>query len=156
MTGLRWGAALAVLALAVTLALPTRAADPAAEEQAIRALDAQWLEAVQRKDAAATAAFYAEDGAIMPSGAPASVGREAVAAAWAGFFGMPGFKLTFAPTRVVVAQSGDVAWEIGTYELGFDAEGGPVTDKGKYVVTWQKVDGAWLVGADIFNSDGPQ
>jgi hypothetical protein len=30
-----------------------------------------------------------------------------------------------------------------------------VKDEGKYVVAWKKVDGAWKVAADIFNSNVP-
>ena len=130
------------------------AADLAAEEAAIRALDVEWLAAVASGDAAATANFYAEDGQIMPTGTPAAQGREAVAAVWQSFMDLPDFKIHFEPTRIVVAESADVAWEIGFYDLSFTSENGPVSDHGKYVVTWTKVDGRWLVGADIFNSDG--
>jgi ketosteroid isomerase-like protein len=65
------------------------------------------------------------------------------------------FALTFEPTRIAVAQAGDVAYDIGTYSLAFDGGQGPVRDRGKYVVVWRKVSGDWKVAADIFNSDGP-
>ena len=131
------------------------AADLAAEEAAIRALDVEWLATVASGDAAATANFYAEDGQIMPTGTPAAQGRAAIASVWQSFMDLPDFSIHFEPTRIVVAESADVAWEIGFYDLSFTGESGPVSDHGKYVVTWTKVDGRWLVGADIFNSDGP-
>jgi len=147
-----------LLAIAFAAALlpqgSARAGDMAAEEAQIRALDTAWVETVASGDAVATAAFYAEDGMIMPTGSPAAQGREAVAAVWQSLMGLPDFSLTFAPTNIVIAESADVAWETGTYDLAFTGESGPVADRGKYVVTWKKVDGQWLVGADIFNSDG--
>lgn len=133
-----------------------QAADLAAEEAAIRALDVDWLATVASGDAVATANFYAEDGQIMPTGSPAAQGREAIAAVWQSLMSLPDFSINFEPTRVVVAESADVAWEIGFYDLSFTGANGPVSDHGKYVVTWTKVDGQWLVGADIFNSDGAQ
>ena len=33
--------------------------------------------------------------------------------------------------------------------------GEPLTDTGKYVVVWRKIDGKWKAAADIFNSDLP-
>jgi ketosteroid isomerase-like protein len=75
----RIGVATLLLAFAAGAA---GAADPRADEQQIRALDEQWVAAVARKDAVATAAFYAEDGAILPANAPMAKGREAIAAVW--------------------------------------------------------------------------
>ncbi|MSP83037.1 MAG: DUF4440 domain-containing protein [Alphaproteobacteria bacterium] len=130
------------LILACLLLVGNRSfADQAADEAAIAAIDAQWVAVVATKDAAATADLYAEDGMITPAGAPAAVGREAVAAAWAGLMGLPGFALTFAPTLIVVAESGDIAYDVGTYALGFDGEGGRIEDQDKYVVAWKKVAG---------------
>jgi len=128
--------------------------DLAAEADAIRALDVEWVAAVAAQDAAATANFYASDGAILPAGAPMAQGTEAVAAVWQSFFDLEGFALTFAPTTIEVSASGDMAYDVGTYALSFDTDQGQVQDSGKYVVVWTKADGAWKVAADIFNSNG--
>jgi uncharacterized protein (TIGR02246 family) len=147
---------LLVVVCVVTLAAACgKGTDKAADAAAINETNGRWVELVAAKDAAAVAAIYAEDGMIMPTGAPAAQGREAIAAVWSGLFGMAGFSLTFATTTLQVAESGDVAYDIGTYALGFDSATGRVEDKGKYVVAWKKVDGTWQVAADIFNSDGP-
>jgi len=141
--------------LAASLApAAAQSVDPAAEEAAIRELDGQWVAVVEAKDAAATAEFYADDGAFLPPGAPIAEGRPAIAAAWGGFYKLANFELTFAPTRITIAQSGDVAFEVGTYSLAFDGDQGRVRDKGKYVVAWKKAGGAWKAAADIFNSNG--
>jgi uncharacterized protein (TIGR02246 family) len=129
-------------------------ADAKPEHVRIRELDAQWVEAIRAKDAQACAAFYAEDGRIMPQNAPGAQGTEAIAEVWRGFFLLKDFALTFEPTRIVVAQAGDVAYDIGSYSLAFEGEQGLVRDRGKYVVVWRKVGSDWKVAADIFNSDG--
>lgn len=128
--------------------------DPSAEAQKIKELDQQWVQAVGQKDAAATAAFYAEDGRIMPPDAPASVGRDAVQKTWAGFLKLPDLSLTFAPDTVAVSGDGTIAYDIGSYDMAYTGDSGPVKDHGKYVVVWVKKQGQWKVMADIFNSDG--
>ncbi|MFO0997441.1 MAG: DUF4440 domain-containing protein [Alphaproteobacteria bacterium] len=129
-------------------------ADPAAEEQKIRAASTQWASVVGTKDAKAVVDFYAPDGVMMPAGAASIEGRDALTAAWQDLMAQPGFALSFETTKVGVAKSGDLAYETGTYELAFDGTDGPVKDKGKYTVVWKKVDGNWKAAVDIFNSDG--
>jgi uncharacterized protein (TIGR02246 family) len=154
-----------LLAALVAACAPTRAADSdtgaavakvdlAAEEKAIRDLDAQWVRAVQAKDTAAIAQLYATDGLYMAPDYQALGGRAGAQKGWGMMFATPGAALTFGPTRVVVAQSGDMAYDIGTYTFSMSGRGGPVEDKGKYLVVWKKQDGAWKVAADMFNSDG--
>ncbi len=126
----------------------------AADEAAIRAQVKQWLEAVQAKDAEKSASFYADDGAVLPPNAPLASGKEAIRQTWSQLMATPGFALTFATTRIEVARSGDLAYEVGTFELtGNDAKGKPQTTKGKYVVAWKKQAGSWKAAADIFNAD---
>jgi ketosteroid isomerase-like protein len=69
----------------------------------------------------------------------------------------PGFAVAWKATKAEVAQSGDLAYLIGTYELSVnDYSGKPVTDRGKYSEVWKKqADGNWKVVADMFNSDLP-
>ncbi|QKG72721.1 SgcJ/EcaC family oxidoreductase [Erythrobacter mangrovi] len=130
-------------------------ADPAAEEAAIRVKIAQWLDLIKAKDAAAIAQMYAEDGAFMPPNAPIGKGRAAIEQNWAAMMGAPGFDLTFAPEQIIVASSGDMALDRGTYRLVVAPEGTEQIDTGKYVVVWRKVDGDWKAAADIINSDLP-
>ena len=143
------------LTFVVAGAAPSLGADLAAEEQRIRELDAAWVAAVAAKDAKATAAFYADDGRIMPQNAPGAEGLDAVGEVWSGLFRLKDFALTFEPTHIAVAEAGDIAYDIGTYSLAFTSDQGPVQDLGKYVVVWKKVNGEWKVAADIFNSNGP-
>ena len=158
-----------VIPLCVTLlaaCTPTRAAsddstkaaakvDYAAEEKAIRDLDAQWVNAVAARDTAAISRLYATDALYMAPNARALGGRAGAQKGWGDMFALPGAGLTFGPTKVVVAQAGDIAYDIGTYTFQMKGPKGPVEDKGKYLVVWKKQDGEWKVAADMFNSDLP-
>lgn len=137
-------------------AVETMAVDVAAEEQAIRDLDNQMLAAAAAKDAAAVAAFFAPDGRSMLDNAPAAVGTAAIAEAWGAMLQAPGATLTWTPTLIRVANAGDLAYDLGTYTFSFDGPDGRVTDTGKYVTVWTKVDGQWKIAADIGNSDLPE
>ena len=148
----------APLALAMFASVPAvaqQAVDRAAEEEKIRELDRRWVEAVQAGDFEAAGKFYAEDGLIMPPGAAQGAGTKAAAEFWKAISELPNGSMDFGPTRIEVAESGDMAYEVGTWTLGFDGDQGRVEDEGKYVVVWTKQDGEWRVAADIFNSDRP-
>lgn len=142
-----------VAVLATVQRTEARSAATAAEHR-IRAIDKKWVAAVATKDPKVVVAFYAEDGAILPPGAPLAEGHDAIAKVWQGFFQLEDFSLTFAPLKIDVASNADMAYEIGTYSLSFRGDKGAVRDNGKYVVVWKKEKGAWKAAADIFNSNG--
>lgn len=120
----------------------------AADAAAIRAADADWVKAA--KDPAAFTSFYAQDGVLFPPGGPMTKGKEAIGEAWRQMMAQPGFALTFAPTKVEVSKSGDLAYDIGNYALTVNEKNGkPKTTKGKYVAVWGKqTDGTWKVLVD--------
>jgi|SRR5579862_1216810 len=126
----------------------------AADESAVRDLDAQFSKAASAKDADGASSYYAEDAVLMPPNAPIATG-EAIRSFWKGFVASPGFTVAWKATKAEVARSGDLAYLTGTYELTVnDARGKPVNDRGKYVEVWRKqADGKWKAVADIFNSD---
>ena len=131
------------------------AVDTGADEQAIRGHVDRWQKLVKAKDAAAIAALYAEDGAVMPPNAPIGKGRASIQQTWASMMRTPGFDLTITPEQILVSSSGDMALDRGTYSLKVAPEGTTQTDTGKYVVVWRKIGGEWKAAADIFNSDLP-
>ncbi len=129
--------------------------DGGADEQAIRKLDAGWSAAAESKDVGKFISYYAEDGAALPFNAPIAKGKEQTEKLWAGLMSMPGFALSFAPTKIEVAKSGEMAYDVGTFELKLnDASGKSTTTLGKYVVVWKKqADKQWKAVADVFNTD---
>jgi uncharacterized protein (TIGR02246 family) len=143
-----------VLLAAVLVPAVSTAAGPS-EEQRIRDLDKNWSAAAASKDAAKTASFYADDGSLLPFNGPIVNGKAKIQEAWAGLIAKPGFAIHFEPTRIVVAKSHDMAYDIGTFEATMnDDKGNPDTVIGKYLVAWKKQkDGEWKVEADCFNTD---
>jgi uncharacterized protein (TIGR02246 family) len=127
----------------------------AADEAAIRATDVNWVKAVAAKDAPGAASFYADDATLMAAGAPVTTGKDAIQKAFAGMMGDPQFALTFSPTKVVVSKSGDLAYEIGDYQITFSGKKGKpnVVTKAMYVVVWGKqADGSWKALVDAPNT----
>jgi ketosteroid isomerase-like protein len=60
-------------------------------------------------------------------------------------------RIGLAAESVVAARSGDLAYETGTWSMTMsDAKKKPATEKGSYVVVWQKqADGAWKAVRDV-------
>lgn len=129
----------------------------AADEAKVHALVKEWSGAAQAKDAEKFTAVYAEDATVMMEGMADVSGRAAIREAITGMMGDPNFALAFAADKVVVARSGDLAYETGTYTMTMsDAKKKPATQSGHYVVVWRKeADGAWKVVIDAPISDPP-
>jgi uncharacterized protein (TIGR02246 family) len=133
----------------------TPAVDTQREAQAIRDLEKKWNEAVAAKDSVATAGFYAEDGVVIVAFRPQITGRPAIQSWWADLQRVPGSSLTFSPTAVEVAKSGDVAYELGAYQTVVATPQGRVTDNGSTFIAWKKVKGEWKVAVNSFSSSEP-
>lgn len=131
----------------------TRAADEAAIREAVK----EWSAAAGAKDADKFASFYTEDGTLLLEGAPDASGRHAVHEGVAGMMKDPNFALSFETAGVVVARSGDLAYETGKYTLTMSGpDGSPAAQNGHYVVVWRKTaDGSWKAAVDAPVSDPP-
>jgi uncharacterized protein (TIGR02246 family) len=147
-------ALLALVVLAAACATTARVDRPS-EEQRIRELDRQALRAAQSRDAATFATLYAEDAVHMTANTAIARGRDAIRNQWAETFRIPGVSVEFQPTRVDVAEAGDMAYVLGTYRLAGDMPGGRLDDRGNYVVVWKKIAGEWKAVADIGASERP-
>jgi uncharacterized protein (TIGR02246 family) len=149
------------IAVAVMVGCAQRPAEPpdtrAADEAAIRAAVTEWSAAARAKDAAKFVSFYADDGDVMMAGFPDISGIAAIREGIAGMMQDPNFSLSFAAERVVVARSGDLAYETGSYVMTMSGpDGEPATEQGHYVVIWRKqADGSWKVAIDAPLSDPP-
>ncbi len=124
-------------------------------QQAIEETNTQFCEAVNRGDAAAVAALYAEDAKLLPPNTEMVSGRQAIQAFWEGALEMGVWDINL--ESVGVGYDGNLAYEIGAYTLNIQPEGGQaMTDTGKYVlVRKRQADGTWKMTADIWNSSVP-
>ncbi len=154
----RWkstvGSLLAVnILFAVAFVAQSRA--QSVDETAIRGAAADWAKAALAKDLDKAVSYYAEDAHMYPFNAPRTETKDDIRKVWAGFMTAPGVVLDTKTTNVVVAKSGDLAYETGTFELTQNnAQGQPFKIPGKYIVVWKKqVSHEWKAVADIFNTD---
>ena len=125
-----------------------------ADEAAIREADAQWSKAAGSLDVDKTVAFYSDDASVLPPNEPIANTKEAIRATWAALLA-PGTAISWEPSKVEVAKSGDLAYLIGTYKLSMKGpDGKAMDDHGKMVEVWKKQPNKqWKCVADIFNSD---
>jgi len=147
----------ALLSLMWGCGTPTPPDTRAADERAIREIEAEAAKAAAARDVERYVSFYADDAALFFPNAPLVTGRDGIRKATEALFATPGFSLSFQTTKVEVSRSGDLAYSYGTNRVTMnDSKGKPVIDKGKYVAVYRKQpDGAWKVLADIGNSDLP-
>lgn len=145
----------ALFALAASGCAPK--VDVEAERTALLDTDTALAEAKAANDVAQVTSYYADDASIFPPNGPSVNGKEAYGPFLSQLFAIPGFALSWQPKKAEVSRTGDLGYTLGAYELTMnDAEGNPLTDRGKYVTVWKKqADGTWKVVATIWNSDQP-
>jgi uncharacterized protein (TIGR02246 family) len=119
-------------------------------EAEIRALDAELQKAIIANDAAKAATFFDDAATVMVPGQSAAQGNDHVAREFTGLMALPGFAFTFTPETVMVARSGEMAYEYGTYAMTYnDKDGKPAATNARYVAVWTKAaDGSWKILID--------
>ena len=129
------------------------AVDKQAEERVIRGLEQRWRKALTARDSAAIGGFYTEDGYYLPQGSDGYEGPGPASARWVGELGGGLTKLEREPKRIEVADAGDMAYEVGTYEVSWEEpkNRGRGQASGNYVTIWKKVGADWKTAAYIWN-----
>lgn len=131
--------------------------DLGAEEQAIRELDAKWLEAEQARDAASAAAVLADDGVAYRQHIDPLVGPAAYEVYEAQFLAdNPNADVYWSTEMVQVAASGDMAVQTGEYHLTGLGPNGDGEDRGRFVTVWKKVGDQWKIAHDIGSTTMPE
>jgi uncharacterized protein (TIGR02246 family) len=124
-------------------------------EDGVRQATVALAAALERGDAVAAAALYADDGKLLSPAAELITGRREIEAYWrAGI----AFGLSAVELRTIDVEIADgTAVEIGRYVLSLVADSGePVADCGKYLVLHRRLpDGSWRRAVDVFNPDAP-
>lgn len=112
----------------------------------------EWETAFNSGDVDRLVGFYTADAVVMPHGAKAATGTDAIremiaqqssAAQAAG--------LTLNIDGNAAGVSGDTAWHYGSYT--FTDASGAVVASGNFLDVRRNVDGKWLSSFDIWNSD---
>lgn len=124
----------------------------------IKTIEIQWNQDYVAKDADKLAAHYTQDAVLMAPEMAAISGKDAIRTSLQQMVADPALSLTFQPTTVQVAKSGDLAYTQGTYSITMTD---PHTKKvvnghGSYVTVYRKqADGTWKAASDIATSDAP-
>jgi ketosteroid isomerase-like protein len=125
-----------------------------AEEQFIQ-VAMELEEAYQQKDLARVVSFYADDAISQPPGLPNDMGKEAIKVAYQALFDGYNIKRDFHLANVDI--SGDFATRTGEWtQVLTPIDGGePITEVGRCVLGFKKVDGEWKVAWEIWNTFAP-
>jgi len=103
-------------------------------------------------DRSGIGSLYTEDAVLMPGGAPAIQGRDAIREFMGGFPPVKKFDLSIDE----IDGRGDLAFVRGPFVMTMEPEGAPAPVKmvGKYIeIRQRQADGSWLITRDIFNTD---
>lgn len=140
------------LTLAVTACAVLRAAtQPATDEAAIRTARARSNQAIAAHDLAGITRHWMPDVHIVTSTSAHGTGREANGQRMAQQFERrPDTIYVRTPTSVEVFAAWDVASERGQWTGRWTELDGVVEVSGTYLAQWRKVDGAWLIQAELF------
>jgi ketosteroid isomerase-like protein len=116
-------------------------------------VDIQALNAAKAGDIDGVLAIYEDSASVLPPDAPIATGKEALRGVWSEIAASP--SVNWKTTKVEVSSAGDLAYSMGTYELGVtDSEGNPATEVGKWLAVWKKqADGSWKQTVDTWNRD---
>ena len=129
----------------------TVSVDMAHEAEALMALEERWSEMYDAKDLDGIVTLMAQETVLLLPGQPAVVGIASVRQATEQLMAdeaNSGASVSWKPTSVVIAPSGDMAFDYGTSTTVL-ADGSEVT--GSYLVVWVRENGEWKIAADIFN-----
>ncbi len=127
-----------------------------ADMEAIDALRGSFAAAMSAGDVDGVMVNYAEDAVSMPPFVPALRGTDAIRASYQAFLDQYDIVLENPAEEIFV--TGDWGFSRGSYVISLTpkADGEPIQDAGKYLVTWRKQpDGSWRVAHQIWNSDNP-
>ena len=141
-----------IIGTALTLILSGLGAAGRSDPRAgIEAANAEFAAAYRRGEAGAVAAMYTERGQLFPPNEKIVEGRAPIERYWKA--AMDSGIRTIELKTTEVEGLGESAVEVGSYTLyGKD---GAAMDRGKYVVLWKRVDGAWKLHRDCWNSNEP-
>jgi ketosteroid isomerase-like protein len=144
--------ALAVLATACEDS-PTSSSnnDQAADE--VRAASLAWDQEYNSGDIDALMDLYHDDVVSIPPGLPALVGKQALRADFEAFF--EAYTATHQTTIAELEITGDLAVERATYTWSANARDGSggFSETGRHIVIRKRVNGAWKVLWEIWNTN---
>lgn len=131
-----------------------RSASSSGAAARIRKIGNEWAQNWNAGDLQQVVSLYAPDAVYLPPHHEAVHGREAIGEYLRGPRNHGVSDLAFEVTYI--KQSGDVAWDVGTYRMTVpQRDGAKREDHGKYLTVWKRAGSKWLITADAWSSDLP-
>ena len=126
-----------------------------ADVDSIRALSRQWTDAIIARDIDKILNGYALDAVQLQANVPIMSGRVAIRLWYRSWLSDTTLTYTASTIAINVAESGDLAYERGTYSFSQNTLKGRINEAGKYLTIWKKIDGRWKAAVDMSNPDQP-
>ena len=126
-------------------------AQSGAVKAAIDAANKKFGMAVAAGNTADIAGLFTDDAMVLPPNGETVTGRPAIEKLFQALVAAGIKEITL--TAKEVESHGDAATEIGVYSVK-DGTGKEI-DRGKYMVSWKKIQGQWKLHRDIWNSSLP-
>jgi uncharacterized protein (TIGR02246 family) len=157
----RWYLALATLTLVIfeagcSSALPPAPDTRAADEKAIQAVEAAWLQDIVSRDVEKSISHYTDDASFLLADMPIQTGKDAIRATYQQMLADPNMAVEFSSSKIEVAKNGDFAYSQGVYTMTETdpKTKRPVTETGKYLTVFKKQsDGSWKAVEDMLNEN---
>ena len=90
----------------------------------------------------------------MVAGGHSYIGGEGIRRTMLPLFADSTLQFTWDPNYAEVAESGDLGYTVGRYEIRASGDAAPMSETGTYLTVWtRRDDGRWKVKADIGNPD---
>ncbi|MGA7987635.1 MAG: DUF4440 domain-containing protein [Candidatus Dormiibacterota bacterium] len=118
--------------------------------------DAEWAQAASEgTDIERILSYWTEDAVVLAPGLPAVAGKDALRSYVEASLRMPGFKISWTSTDVVVSPDGRLAYMFGANAVTVDRpDGVPTTSTGRAVTIWRRdADDEWRCAVDIWNAE---
>ena len=149
-------AGLLAAVLAAPFAASAQTASTAADEAAIAEFNRLYLKAINDGDIDTLARLTTEGHMMISSGGPPLVGKKALVDAMTRAFATTDFAESWTPEETVV--SGDLAYQRGTFVVVAKPKAGGAETRvaGNFLRIYRKIDGAWFMVRDSFNSQQPR
>lgn len=126
-------------------------------EPTIRALEQEWVGALNAGDVDRAVAVFDPEATIEPSTGPAVVGHDAIHAFMAELASRPRLALETVIDGVQAAAANDLAVARGSYRLRWQGAGdAPAEIAGRFTTVWRKREGYWRVLIDGFHRETPE
>ena len=125
-----------------------------ADRERMAEISDEWLSAYERGDLDAIMAIMHPDAILMPHNQATSRGTTAVREYFSTRIGRPGIR--FVNELEEIRINGSWAFVLGSFAIEADAPDGDapmIVHRGRYLVLYEKVDGAWLMLRDMDNLD---